>query len=81
MSGGFKFYGFCPKAYLWRLTYNTLVSRARWKRVRERAEAEWVRRFCEANVSESRKLKETWILQHRRRILEVVLPRVRADRP
>ena len=65
------------RTYLWRLTYNTLVDRARRKKVRDRAEEEWVRRFSEADESESRKLEEAWTMQHRKRILEVVLPRVR----
>jgi RNA polymerase sigma-70 factor (ECF subfamily) len=66
------------RTYLWKLTYNTLVDRARRKKVRDRAEEEWVRRFSEANESETRKLEELWTMQHRKRILEVVLPRVRA---
>jgi RNA polymerase sigma-70 factor (ECF subfamily) len=65
------------RTYLWRLTYNSLVDGARRKKVRDRAEEEWVRRFSEADESESRQLEELWIIQHRKRILEVVLPRVR----
>jgi RNA polymerase sigma factor (sigma-70 family) len=63
---------------LWRLTYTTLIHCVRRKNVRDRAEEEWVRRFTGPDESASRKLKETWILQHRKRILEVVLPHVRA---
>jgi RNA polymerase sigma factor (sigma-70 family) len=66
------------RTYLWRLTYNTLVDRARRKKVRDRAEEEWVRQFSEADESESRRLEETFIRRHRKRILEVALPRVRA---
>ncbi len=66
------------RTYLWRLTYNALVDRARRKKVRDRAEEEWVRRFSEADESESRKLEETFLMRHRKRILEVALPRVRA---
>jgi RNA polymerase sigma-70 factor, ECF subfamily len=65
------------RTYLWRLTYNTLVDEARRRKVRNRAEEEWVRRFSAADESESRKLEEAWTIQHRKRILEVVLPRVR----
>ena len=65
------------RTYLWRLTYNTLVDQARRRKVRDRAEEEWVRRFSEVDESESRKLEEAWTIQHRKRILEVVLPRVR----
>jgi RNA polymerase sigma-70 factor (ECF subfamily) len=65
------------RTYLWRLTYNTLVDQARRRKARDRAVEEWVRRFSEADESESRKLEETFILRHRKRILEVVLPRVR----
>src|SRR5262249_11293465 len=56
----------------------TLVDRARRRKVRDRAEDEWVRRFRAADESESRKLEDDWIRRHRKRILEVVLPRVRA---
>jgi RNA polymerase sigma-70 factor (ECF subfamily) len=66
------------RTYLWRLTYNTLVDRARRRKVRDRAEEEWVRRFREADESESRVLEQTFLLRHRQRILEVALPRVRA---
>ena len=66
------------RTYLWKLTYNTLVDQARRRKVRDRAEDEWVRRFSEADESESRKLEEAWTIQHRKRILEVALPRVRA---
>jgi RNA polymerase sigma-70 factor, ECF subfamily len=65
------------RTYLWKLTYSTLVDRARRRTVRDRAVEEWVRRFSEADESESRKLEEAWTIQHRKRILEVVLPRVR----
>ena len=66
------------RTYLWKLTYTTLVDRARRRKVRDRAEDEWVRRFSEADESASRKLEEAWTLHHRKRILEVVLPRVRS---
>jgi RNA polymerase sigma factor (sigma-70 family) len=66
------------RTYLWKLTYTTLVDRARRRKVRDRTEEEWVRRFREADESESRKLEEAWTLRHRKRILEVILPRVRA---
>jgi RNA polymerase sigma-70 factor, ECF subfamily len=66
------------RAYLWRLTYNELLARARWKKVRERAEQEWVRRFCEADESRSREDEVIFKQQHRRRILEVVLPAAQA---
>ena len=66
------------RSYLWKLTYNMLVDRARRRKVHDRAEVEWVRRFSAVEASESRELKEAWTIQHRKRILEVVLPRVRA---
>jgi RNA polymerase sigma-70 factor (ECF subfamily) len=66
------------RTYLWKLTYNTLVARARWKKVRERAEEELVRRFSEADESRSRKDESIFELEHRRRIFEVVLPGARA---
>ena len=66
------------RTYLWKLTYTTLVDRVRQKKVRDRAEEEWVRRFSEADESASQGLEESVPSQHRKRILEVVLPRVRA---
>jgi RNA polymerase sigma factor (sigma-70 family) len=66
------------RTYLWKLTYNTLVDRARRRKVRDRAEDEWVRRFSQANEAESRRLRETFALKHRQRILDVALQRVRA---
>jgi RNA polymerase sigma-70 factor (ECF subfamily) len=66
------------RTYLWRLTYNTLVARARRKKARERAEQEWVLRFSEVDESRRRELKGIFELEHRRRIFEVVLPKARA---
>jgi RNA polymerase sigma factor (sigma-70 family) len=66
------------RTYLWRLTYTTLVDGARKKKVRDRAEEEWVRHFSEADDSGSRGLEELWTMHHRKRLLEVTLPRVRA---
>jgi RNA polymerase sigma-70 factor (ECF subfamily) len=66
------------RTYLWKLTYNTLVDRARRKKVRDRAEEEWVRRFCEADEAEGHKLRETFLWRHRQRILEVALTQVGA---
>jgi RNA polymerase sigma factor (sigma-70 family) len=66
------------RTYLWKLTYNALVDWARRRKVRDRAEDEWIRRFREANAAENRRLRETFIMKHRQRILEVALPRVRA---
>jgi RNA polymerase sigma factor (sigma-70 family) len=65
------------RTYLWKLTYTTLVDGARKKKVRDRAEEEWVRHFNEADESASRGLEELWTLHHRKRLLEVTLPRVR----
>jgi RNA polymerase sigma factor (sigma-70 family) len=67
------------RTYLWKLTYSTLVDRARRRKVRDRAEEEWVRRFCESDESQSRQLEEEWAARHRKRILEVALPPVRAS--
>jgi RNA polymerase sigma factor (sigma-70 family) len=67
------------RAYLWTMTRNALVAGIRGKKVRGRAEEEWVRRSCEAEESESRRLAEITALERRRQILEVVLPRARAN--
>jgi RNA polymerase sigma factor (sigma-70 family) len=66
------------RTYLWKLTYTTLIDGARRRKVRDRAEEEWVRHFKEADESGSRELEGLFTLLHRKRILEVVLPRVRA---
>jgi RNA polymerase sigma-70 factor (ECF subfamily) len=66
------------RTFLWRLTYNTLVAGARWRKVRDRAEDEWVRRFSEADRSRRRELEWIFLREHRRRILEVALPQARA---
>ncbi len=65
------------RTYLWKVTYNTLVARARWKKVRDRAEEEWVRRFSESDGSEDRDLIDRWRREHQRRILDVALSRTR----
>jgi RNA polymerase sigma-70 factor (ECF subfamily) len=65
------------RTYLWKVTYNTLVARARWKKVRDRAEEEWVRRFSESDGSEDRDLEDQWLREHRHRIIHVVLARTR----
>ena len=66
------------RTYLWRLTHNTLVDEVRQRKVRKRAEKEWERRFGEVNESESQMLEKDFRERHRKRILEVVLPQVRA---
>jgi RNA polymerase sigma-70 factor (ECF subfamily) len=66
------------RTFLWKLTYSTLVDRARRRKARNRAEDEWVRRFSESDETEGRRLEEEWVRLHRRRILEVVLPRSQA---
>jgi RNA polymerase sigma factor (sigma-70 family) len=66
------------RTYLWTLTHNTFVNWVRSRKVRGRAEEEWERQYCEATESESHQLRERWIRRHRERLLEVVLPRVRA---
>ena len=48
------------RTYLWRLTYTTLVDGARKKKVRDRAEEEWVRHFSEADESASRGSRSLW---------------------
>jgi RNA polymerase sigma-70 factor (ECF subfamily) len=62
------------RTYLWKLTHSTLIDWIRRRNVRDRAEEEWVRRLGEADESERVKLEELFILEHRRRILQVALP-------
>jgi RNA polymerase sigma factor (sigma-70 family) len=66
------------RTYLWKVTYSTLVDRARRRKVRDRAEQEWARAFCEADAARSREQKRIFLDKHRQRILEVALPRARA---
>ena len=63
------------RSYLWRLTYSMLIDWVRRNKVRGRAEEKWVRHIREA---EQHQLEVVFILRHRERILEVVLPQVRA---
>jgi RNA polymerase sigma-70 factor (ECF subfamily) len=66
------------RSYLWRLTQNTLVEWARRRKVRNRAEKEWVRKLCEIDESEGQVLEKTFRDRHCKRILEVVLPQAQA---
>jgi DNA-directed RNA polymerase specialized sigma24 family protein len=66
------------RTYLWKLTHNTMIDWVRRGKVRNQAEKEWVRLFCEVNEAKSRELKGIFLKRHRQRILEVVLPQVRA---
>jgi RNA polymerase sigma factor (sigma-70 family) len=65
------------RTYLWKVTYNTLIAGARWKKVRDRAEEEWVRRFSESDGSADWDLEVQWLREHQQRILEVALSRTR----
>jgi RNA polymerase sigma-70 factor (ECF subfamily) len=67
------------RSYLWRLTHNTLVDRARRRKVRIHAEEEWVRRFREDDGADSLILEQEFLKLHRERIIQVALPRVRAE--
>jgi RNA polymerase sigma-70 factor (ECF subfamily) len=67
------------RTYLWKLTFHTLVDGARRRKVRDRAEGEWVRRFCEVQESESDELEVEFLKRHRQRILEIALPRAREN--
>lgn len=67
------------RTFLWKVTYNTLRDWARSRKVRDRAEEECLRRFSEEDDTLGRRQLETWILMHRRRILEVIMPPARAN--
>ena len=66
------------RSYLWKLTYSALVDHARRAKVRVQAEEQWVKRFYEANESESRKVQDELNEINRQQILKRVLPRVRS---
>ena len=66
------------RTYLWKLTYSTLIDWVRRNKVRGRAEEKWVRGIREADESERHRLEALFVRRHRERMLEVVLPRVRA---
>jgi RNA polymerase sigma-70 factor (ECF subfamily) len=67
------------RSYLRSMTRNAMVAEIRGKKARDEAEEEWVRRSCEADESECRRLAVISDLDRRRRILEDVLPRVLAN--
>ncbi len=56
------------RTYLWKLTHNAMIDWVRRGKVRDRAEKEWGRRFCEMNESESRELEGIFRNRHRKRI-------------
>lgn len=66
------------RTFLWKVTYNALVDRARRQKVRDEAEKQWVREFRDPDESIRRKHEEEWVLMHRRRLLKRVLPWVQA---
>ena len=66
------------RSYLWKLTYSALVDHARRIKVRVQAEEQWVKRFHDANESESRKVQDELNEINRQQILKRVLPRVRS---
>ncbi len=67
------------RTFLWKVTYHTLVDRARRQKVRDEAERQWMRKFRETEESIRRKHEEEWRLMHRRRLLQVVLPWVQSQ--
>jgi RNA polymerase sigma-70 factor (ECF subfamily) len=64
------------RSYLWKMTRNALVAYTRRKKVRDRAEEEWRRRFCQA---ESRSVAGIADPEPDPKILEVVLPQALAN--
>jgi RNA polymerase sigma-70 factor (ECF subfamily) len=64
------------RSYLWSMTYHALIAYTRRRKVRDRAEEEWVRRFCQ---DEGRRLAGIVDPEPRRQVLESVLPRARAN--
>ncbi len=66
------------RSYLWKLTHSMLIDWVRRNKVRGRAEEKWVRAIREADEAEHHRLEAIFIRRHRERILEVVLPQVRA---
>jgi RNA polymerase sigma-70 factor, ECF subfamily len=66
------------RSYLWSMARNAWVAEIRGKTVRDRAEEEWVRQFCEADESESPRLTEITALEKRRKILKAALRQARA---
>jgi RNA polymerase sigma-70 factor (ECF subfamily) len=67
------------RGYLWKVTFSALVDEARQAKARRRAEEEWVRRFRDADESESRKGKEEWDRLERQHRLDLAMQRVRSQ--
>jgi RNA polymerase sigma factor (sigma-70 family) len=66
------------RGYLWKVTFSSLVDQARQAKAQRQAEEEWVRRFREADESESRKVQEEWDQMEAQHRLEMAMQRVRA---
>jgi RNA polymerase sigma-70 factor (ECF subfamily) len=65
------------RTWLWRIMMSALADRARRQRSRGRAETEWVDRYSR-HVSPNDTPDPAFVAAHRQRVLEYVLPRVRA---
>ena len=66
------------RGYLWKVTFSVLVDQARQVKAQRQAEEEWVRRFRDADESESRKVEAEWDQVESQHRLELAMQRVRA---
>jgi RNA polymerase sigma-70 factor (ECF subfamily) len=62
------------RTWLWQITMNALTDAARRQKTRKKAEINWEPRPEVTNGEPD----EDWLVAHRRRVLEVVLPRIQA---
>ena len=66
------------RGYLWKVTFSALVDQARQLKARRHAEEEWVRRFHDADETESRRVEEEWYQVERQHRLDIAMQRVRS---
>jgi RNA polymerase sigma-70 factor (ECF subfamily) len=66
------------RGYLWKVTFSALVDQARQVKARKHAEEERVRRFLDADESESRKEQAEWDQMEQQHRLDIATRRVRS---
>jgi RNA polymerase sigma factor (sigma-70 family) len=67
------------RTWLWTVTQNALITKARKERRRDQARNGWCQRMLAADVSESRRLEEEFDRMRRQRVLEKAFESIRAS--
>jgi RNA polymerase sigma factor (sigma-70 family) len=67
------------RTWLWQVTMNAIADHFRRAKKNDKAKEAWVERHGEADIDAASESDDEWNRAHRRRILEFVLPKVRAQ--